>query len=120
MARSLPERIASGRRPALAASLTMGLRSPLPPLLVALVALVALLAAYSVRPTVRIDLGDYYDSAFLEGFHGREIDATAAGSPLSWPAERNELVLPGKRQGVWIATFEAAAGQPDEALEEVA
>lgn len=92
----------------------------LPPLLLALGTVLALVVAYSARPAVRIDLGDYYNSAFLSDFHGREVGAAAAGTADDWPPGRPELELPGRRAGVWLATVHAAPALPDDALRDVA
>ncbi|NJL33092.1 MAG: hypothetical protein HC893_03610 [Chloroflexaceae bacterium] len=44
----------------------LGAAAPWPPLVLALLTLLALIAAYSVRPTVQVDLGDYYDSIYVQ------------------------------------------------------
>ncbi len=74
----------------------------------------ALTAAYTVRPTVHIDLGDYYDSPFLHHFHDREIDAAGQGTTHPWPHTQTQLTLDGQREGVWIATVYAADYQPSQ------
>ncbi|MFL5801208.1 MAG: hypothetical protein ACJ8CR_05640 [Roseiflexaceae bacterium] len=102
----------------------------LPPALLALVTILAVIAAYTTRPTVTIDLGDYYDAPFLPDagsrdskitdFHAREIGTTGV-EPIAfdWPAGQAALELPGGHAGIWQATVEAAAGQPDGALDDV-
>ncbi|MBC8075701.1 MAG: hypothetical protein H7Y32_06450, partial [Chloroflexales bacterium] len=119
MARSLSNRIALTNRPATAALPRLGLRSPWPPLLLAVATLLCLLAAYGVRPSVQVDLGDYSDSAYLSGFNAREIDAVGASATLAWPAATNELTLPGNRGGVTIAQI-APAPAAQGSLAEVA
>src|SRR5262245_15751261 len=68
----------------------------LPPLLLALATLLAVVAAYRARPSVTIDLGDYYDTPFLPytgardatdtDFFAREIGATGADQAVyPWP-----------------------------------
>lgn len=91
-----------------------------PALFLALLTALVLTAAYTVRPVVHIDLGGDYDAAFLQGFNGREIDAAGAAETFPWPAGQEVLTLPGRRDGVWIATLRAAPGQPDGILEEAA
>lgn len=76
----------------------------------------ALVASYAARPTVRVDIGDYYDSPFARNFHDREVDAAGAGAAWEWPPERQRLDLPGGRQGEWLVTVYAAEGQPDGVL----
>jgi hypothetical protein len=103
----------------------------LPPLLLTLATLLALAAAYRARPAVTIDLGDYYDTPFLPytgsrdatdtDFFAREIGATGADqAQYAWPTEQTVLELPGSRTGILQATVEAAAGQPDGALDDIA
>ncbi len=103
----------------------------LPPTLLALATILALIAAYSSRPAVTIDLGDYYDSAFLPNlgvrdskvtdFHAREVGTTGV-EPIAfdWPAAQATLDVPGGHAGILQATVEAAAGLPDDALDAVA
>lgn len=119
MARSLSERIPAAWPAALALP-RVALRSPWPPLMLLLLSLVALVSAYAVRPTIHIDMGDYYDSAFVRDFHGREIDATGSGPTFPWPAESNELALPGGREGIWVAALHVADGKDADALDDVA
>ncbi len=85
---------------------------PWPPLLLALLTLLALAAAYSVRPLAQIDLGDYYDSAYLDGFHAREIDSAGAGQSWAWPVDANETSLPGGLSGDWMITVQADDSLP--------
>ncbi len=87
-----------------------------PVLVLALLVLLALTAAYAVRPSVTIDVGDYYDSAFLENFHAREVDAAGTGAAWEWPPDQEALVIPGQRSGDWIATIEANEALPGEPL----
>jgi hypothetical protein len=99
----------------------------LAPGLLALAAILAIVAAYSVRPFVAIDIGDYYDRAFLPNlgesesdaadFHAREVSAIGQPQITAWPADREILELPGRRQGIWKVTVEPAPGLPDDALE---
>ncbi|NJO81513.1 MAG: hypothetical protein HC828_01280 [Blastochloris sp.] len=90
----------------------------LPPLLLAVITVLAMLAAYSIRPSVQVDLGDYYDSAYLNlaTFNDREIGAIGQGTSIDWPAMQERLVVPGDRSGVWVATLYAADDQPDDVL----
>jgi hypothetical protein len=91
------------------------LRYPWPPLLLALLTLLALTLAYSVRPAVHVDLGDYYDSAYLRTFHAREVVASGAVQQWNWPIDSNQITLPGGRSGDWIATvraYEHLPGRP--------
>ena len=103
----------------------------LPPLLLLLATLLALATAYRARPLVTIDLGDYYDTPFLPytgsrdatdtDFFAREIGATGASqAEYAWPSGQTTLELPGGRIGILQATVEAAAGQPDGALDDIA
>jgi hypothetical protein len=102
-----------------------------PPLLLALLTALAVVLAYGVRPALTIDLGDYYDTPFLPfagtrdatdtDFFAREIGATgAAPIEYSWPSDQTTLELPGGRAGIWQLTVEAAAAQPDGALDQIA
>jgi hypothetical protein len=93
---------------------------PWPPLLLVLLTLLALLAAYAVRPVVQVDLGAYYDSAFLQGFHAREVDASGAAARWQWPQESTRISLPGQRSGDWIATISAFDELPGRPLSGVA
>jgi len=110
-----------------AASLGRAAATPwLVPGLLALATVLAIVAAYSVRPFVAIDIGDYYDRIFLpnmdEGnadatdFFAREVSAIGQEQITPWPAAQAVLELPGHRQGLWQVTVEAAANQPDRAL----
>jgi hypothetical protein len=103
----------------------------LPPTLLALATILAIVAAYSMRPPVTIDLGDYYDTPFLPyagsrdatdtDFFAREIGATGADlAAYPWPATQTTIELPGGHRGIWQATVEAAASQPDGAFADVA
>ncbi len=102
----------------------------LPPALLALATILATIAGYSARPAVTIDLGDYYDTPFLPNagdrdaidtdFFAREVGATAPDQAFGWPANQSTLELPGGRAGIWQATVQAAVGQPDGALDDVA
>lgn len=122
MARSLTERVLSHPqrvdRPVVRAALS-DVRL-WPPMLLAILTVLVVMLAYTVRPVVRIDLGDPYDSAYLQDFHAREVDAAGAGTVLPWPSDQNELTLPGRRRDVWIATVTAADEQPADVLSEVA
>jgi hypothetical protein len=99
------------------------------PALLALATALAIVAAYSVRPAVAIDLGDYYDTPFLPNagsrgavdtdFFAPEIGTIGPEQPNAWPATQTTLELAGRRAGVWQATVEAAAGQLDGALADV-
>jgi hypothetical protein len=90
------------------------------PLLLVLLAVIAVGLAYTARPFVAIDFGDYYDSAFLASgpaaFHEREAGADGRGTSTPWPKESLRLELPGGRSGIWLATVTLANGQPDDAL----
>lgn len=119
MARSLLERTPA--TPSVASPLSqISSRSLWPFGLLALLTLVALIAAYSIRPSVSIDIGDYYDSAFVENFHGREVDTTGVGPEYTWPSDSRTLTIPGGHQGLWVATLHASDGLGDSALDDVA
>lgn len=92
----------------------------LPPLLLTLLTLGTLIGAYFVRPTVRVDLGDYYDSAFVRNFHGREVDVAAATQAMPWPADSRVVEIPGGRTGPWMVTIHARPGLAPDALAEMA
>ncbi len=119
MARSFPENLARPRRDGLAWP-RVGLARLGLPLLLALLTLLVLMLAYSLRPFVTIDMGGDFDSAFLRDFNGREIDAAGGLETFAWPAGQPTASVPGNREGVWIATIEAAPGQPDGVLEQAA
>jgi hypothetical protein len=85
---------------------------PLLPLLLLLAALLVLALAYSTRPVVSIDMGTYFDSAYLHGFHAREVDAIGTGQTWPWPADRNEMTVPGGLSGDWMATVQAKPELP--------
>lgn len=87
-------------------------------LLVLLVAL--LVGAYALRPTVRVDVGDYYDQAFVQNFHAREVDAAGPGHASPWPANQQTLELPGDATGDLIVTVYAADDQPDGSIKGLA
>ncbi|HEU5102685.1 MAG TPA: hypothetical protein VFU22_26855 [Roseiflexaceae bacterium] len=132
MARSLLEQavanvgVRRGRASALALGRTRRL-AWLAPGLLALATVLALVAAYSVRPFVAIDIGDYYDRAYLPNlgesesdsadFHAREVNAISEPQITAWPAGQEYLELPGRRQGIWKVAVEPAPGLPDDALE---
>ncbi|MEO7910875.1 MAG: hypothetical protein ABIV47_14625 [Roseiflexaceae bacterium] len=98
----------------------------LAPGLLALATVLAIVAAYSLRPFVAIDVGDYYDRIFLPNmdddntdstdFFAREVNAIGPEQITPWPASQEILELAGHRQGLWQVTVQAAAGQPDRAL----
>jgi hypothetical protein len=111
------EAVAQERGPALTLARVGDLR---PYLLLALLTTLALTLAYSARPVVRIQMGGDYDVAFLRGFNGREIDAAGAAETHAWPAGDETLTLPGRRNGVWIATLRLAPGKPAGILDEAA
>jgi hypothetical protein len=75
--------------------------------------LVALGAVYSLRLPVTIDVGDYYDSPYLRGFHAREVDSAGAGDRTAWQPDAQSITLDGNRNGQWIVTLYAAEDQPD-------
>jgi hypothetical protein len=93
---------------------SVGARRWLPPLLLALATIVALAAAYSIRPFVTIDLGDYYDTPYLPytrdrdpasaDFYAREVGPIGSDRTIDWPASQTTLDIPGKRQGLWQVT----------------
>lgn len=91
-----------------------------PYLWLALLTVLALTLAYAARPVVRIDLGGDHDAVFLRGFNGREIDAIGTNEAFSWPPGAPTLTVPGRRDGIWIATLRAAPGQPPGILREAA
>jgi hypothetical protein len=119
MARSVSDSAVAGVRPTSRAAF---LRWPLfqPYLLLSLLTVLVLCAVYLVRPTVRIDMGGDFDSAFLRNFNGREIDADGAIERFAWAAGTETLSVPGGRSGVWIATLRAAEGIRPNALSEAA
>jgi hypothetical protein len=95
--------------------------APLLLFLALLVLLVALLmGAYALRPTVRVDVGDYYDQAFVQNFHAREVDAAGPGQAFPWPANQQTLELPGGASGDLIVTVYAADDQPDGSIKGLA
>jgi hypothetical protein len=98
----------------------LNLRYPWPPLLLALLTLLALALAYSVRPAVRVELGDYYDSAYLQNFHAREVVASGAAQQWDWPGDSNQITLPGGRAGDWIANVRAHEHLPGRPVSGVA
>lgn len=116
MARSLSERLLpqSRRSGQTLAQPVLGELRLWPPLLLALLTVLVLVLVYTVRPTVSIDLGGHYDSAYLHNFHDREVDVAGAGTVSPWPADQNELALRGYRKGTWIAIIAAAEGQSRE------
>ncbi|NJK79860.1 MAG: hypothetical protein HC914_08170, partial [Chloroflexaceae bacterium] len=117
--RTLPS--AATQRPPRALALPrLGAAAPWPPLVLALLTLLALIAAYSVRPTVQVDLGDYYDSIYVQGFHARELDAINVGQTVPWPADIQALTIPGERNGDQLITIEAFDDLPDRPLSLVA
>lgn len=87
------------------------------PVVLVLAVMIALIAAYSVRPFVQIDLGDYYDSVYLRDFHAREVGAVDVGVSSAWPAGATTMTLEGGRPGIWMLTVHLAAHQPDDAIE---
>lgn len=91
-----------------------------PYLWLALLTVLALTLAYTARPLVRIDLGGDHDAIFLRGFNGREIDAIGTSDAVAWPPGAATLTVPGRRDGIWIATLRAAPGQPPGILREAA
>jgi hypothetical protein len=132
LAGALPEQAVAnvGPRSARARALTLGRtqsRRWLAPALLALATILAVAAAYSARPFVSIDIGDYYDRAFLPSlgdndsdpatFHAREVNSLGETQATPWPAGQEFLELPGRRNGIWKLSVEPAPGQPDDALE---
>ena len=83
-------------------------------MLLALATIVAIGVAYSVRPFVTIDLGDYRDTPYLPftrdrdpgdaDFYAREVGAIGAEQVIDWPAGATTLTIPGRRQGLWQVT----------------
>ena len=122
MARSLPKQaVAAPRRASWAkAQELLGALRLWPPLLLTLLTLGVLMIAYAVRPTVRIDLGDTFDVAYLQDFNGREIDAVGVPEEAAWATDQPSVTIPGDREGVWLATLHVADDQPDGALERYA
>jgi hypothetical protein len=98
----------------------------LAPTLLALATILTIAAAYRQRPFVAIDVGDYYDTVFLPNladsgaesgdFYAREVNAVGAEQVTPWPATQAALELPGRRQGIWQVTVEAATNLPDKPL----
>jgi hypothetical protein len=122
MAHSLPsERVLPPRRLSRALALpNITHLSPWPPLLLALLTLLALLVAYTARPLVRVDLGSYYDSAYLHNFHARELAPSGEVRTWKWPDDSNTLTLPGGLPGDWMATFYARPDLPGRPMRGVA
>lgn len=97
-------------------------------LLLALATLAGMLAAYSVRPYVAIDIGDYLDRPYLPltfnqpestaDFYAPEVGPIGADEPTDWPADRAAIDLPGKRSGTWQITVLAADGPDSRSLKE--
>ncbi|MBK9714513.1 MAG: hypothetical protein IPO81_24865 [Kouleothrix sp.] len=132
MAGAIPKRTADSARPRGAGARALalprfGAAGWLPPLLLALATVLALAGAYTARPTVTIDVGDYYDLPYLPNtveqsasaadFYAREVGQTGPGEEVSaWPADQQALELPGHRSGLWQVTVVAADGQPNGAL----
>ncbi|MFN8566947.1 MAG: hypothetical protein U0Z44_05360 [Kouleothrix sp.] len=95
-------------------------------LLLALATLAGMLAAYSVRPYVAIDIGDYLDRPYLPltfnqpestaDFYAPEVGPIGADEPTDWPADRAAIDLPGKRSGTWRITVLAADGPDSRSL----
>jgi hypothetical protein len=65
-----------------------------PPLLLALLALLAAMLGQALRPSVLIDVGDYYDRLYLRGFHERETAPLPPSLEYGWPAGADELLIP--------------------------
>lgn len=122
MARSLPKSaLPQARRDSQAQAWSrLGTLRLWPPLLLAALTLLMLMAAYAVRPTVHIDMGDTFDVAYLHNFNGREIDAVGTSETFTWDSGQASLSAPGGRNGVWLATLQLAADQPDGALDDFA
>jgi hypothetical protein len=114
--RSLP---AQQRRGALALP-RLGAVAPWPPLLLALLTLLALVLAYMERPVVQIDMGAYYDSAYLGNFHARELSPNGPPQMWDWPDDVNELRIPGNRSGDWMVTLRANEELPGRPVSGVA
>lgn len=81
-----------------------------------LLTILATVIAYTFRPTIVIDIGDYYDSAFLDRFHAREVDGIRDPETWIWPADQPELVITGKRHGDWLVVVHAAEHLPNRPL----
>ncbi len=126
MARSLPTNRAVAAVPPVQTTggvsllLDRRLLYPLPPLLLAGLAMVLLVAAYLVRPTVNVDMGSYYDAAFLRDFHAREVDAAGAGTRYPWAADSTSLTIPGGHNGDHMITVQAPPELPGRPLSGVA
>ena len=92
----------------------------LPPLLLALGTILALMAAYSVRPSVAVDIGDYLDTPFLPftrdrdtataDFYQPEVGRIAGEESYAWPASQTTVELPGGYDSILQVTLEAAPG----------
>ncbi|MFV9505504.1 MAG: hypothetical protein AB4911_13190 [Oscillochloridaceae bacterium umkhey_bin13] len=87
-----------------------------PYLFLALLTALVLTAAYTVRPTVRIDLGGARDAAFLNNFNGREIDAVTTPERFAWASDAATLDVPGNRLHEHVAIFHATPGLPPNTL----
>lgn len=103
----------------------------LSPLLLILATLLATVAIYANRSLVNIDIGDYYDSAFLPNlgqrgskvtdFHAREVGvASPQVETIDWPSDALTVDIAGNRRGIWQATIEAAEGQANRVLHDTA
>ncbi|WP_124681797.1 hypothetical protein [Candidatus Viridilinea mediisalina] len=91
-----------------------------PYLFLAILTVVLMLAAYTPRPTVLVDLGNDRDGAFVQGFHGREIEAATTLRSFDWPADATSLTVPGGQRGDLIAVLHVAPDQPFNILREAA
>lgn len=91
-----------------------------PLVLLLLLVLLALVVAYARRPMLAVDVGDYYDRAYLRDFHAREVDTVGAGAAWQWPAESRAITLPGGLAGDWLATVQAPPDLPGRPMSMVA
>lgn len=91
-----------------------------PYIALALLTVVIVTAAYALRPLVRIDMGGDADTLYLQGFNGREINPDGAELSFAWPSGQDALSVPGRREGVWIATLRARPGVAPATLRDVA
>ncbi|NJP05438.1 MAG: hypothetical protein HC837_07355 [Chloroflexaceae bacterium] len=84
-----------------------------------LLTLAAFIIVSFFRTGIAIDVGDYYDSAFVQQFHDREVDGDGARQSWPWPVDQRELVVPGGLQGNWLITVHAAEDVPGRPLDRI-
>jgi hypothetical protein len=85
-----------------------------PPLLLALLALLAATLVHALRPSVTIDVGDYYDRLYLRGFHERETAPVLPQQEFAWPAGSAELTIPAVNAAMRLGTLRLDPASGDE------